>query len=139
MRFMMLVKANDASEAGTMPSEQEIADMMRYNEQLADAGALVSGEGLHPSARGARIRYSSDGATVTDGPFAETKELIAGFWIIEVGSREDAIAWAKRVPFTDGEVELRQIFEADDFGESFTPELRQQEDALRARIDAQHA
>jgi hypothetical protein len=115
MRFMMIVKASTQSEAGVMPSEKELADMARYNEELVKAGVMLDGSGLKPSSKGARIRYTGDKRTVIDGPFAETKELIAGFWVIQVKSRGEAIEWAKRVPFEDGEVELRQFFELEDF------------------------
>lgn len=118
MRFMMIVKADRRSEAGVLPSETELAEMAQYNEQLVNAGVLLAGEGLQASSKGARITYSGAKRMVTDGPFAETKELIAGFWMIRVGSKEEAIEWAKRVPFTEGEVELRQVFELEDFGES---------------------
>jgi hypothetical protein len=138
MRFMMIVKASEESEAGAMPTERELADMTRFNEELAEAGALVAGEGLHPSSTGARVTFAGGTPTVTDGPFAETKELIAGFWIIEAGSREEALAWAKKVPFVDGEIEVRQVFDAADFGEAFTPELQQREEQLRAQIAAEH-
>jgi hypothetical protein len=133
MRFMMIVKADDRSEAGQMPTEQELADMMQYNEELGRAGVLVAGEGLHPSSNGARITFRGGEATVTDGPFTETRELIAGFWIIEVASRTEAVQWATRVPFVDGQIELRQVFEAVDFGEAFTPELQAREEHLRAQ------
>jgi hypothetical protein len=135
MRFMILVKASKASEAGVLPTEQELADMGKFNQELADAGLLVAGEGLQASSRGARVRFSGSKRTVTDGPFAETKELVAGFWIWEVGSREEALEWARRIPFTEGEVEIRQVFEAEDFGEAFTPELREQEERLRLRVE----
>ncbi|HEV2131497.1 MAG TPA: YciI family protein, partial [Longimicrobiaceae bacterium] len=135
--FMMLVKANNESEAGAMPSEQELAEMGQYNEELVKAGVLLAGEGLHPSSKGTRVQFSGDKRTVVDGPFAETKELIAGFWIIQVKSREEAIEWARRVPFREGEIEIRQVFEADDFGTEFTPELREQEERLRAQVAAQ--
>ena len=115
MRFMMIVKASKESEAGVMPSEQRLADMAKYNEELVKAGVMLDGSGLKPSSKGARIKYSGDKRTVIDGPFAETKELIAGFWVIQVKSKEEAIEWAKRVPFEDGEVELRQFFELEDF------------------------
>lgn len=134
MRFMMIVKANPDTEAGVLPTEQELAEMGAYNEELVRAGVLLAGEGLHPSAKGARIRYSGEERSVIDGPFAETKELIAGFWLIQVKSLEEAIEWARRVPFREGEVEIRQVFEAEDFGEAFTPELREQEERLRAQI-----
>ncbi|CAN5794283.1 YciI family protein [soil metagenome] len=136
MRFMMLVKANDKSEAGTMPSEQELAGMGQYNEELVKAGVLLAGEGLHPTSRGTRIKFSGGKPAVTDGPFAEAKELIAGFWMIQVKSREEAIEWARRVPFEDGEIEIRQLFEAHDFGSEFTPELREQEERLRTQLAA---
>ena len=135
MRFMILVKASKASEAGVLPTEQELADMGNFNQELADAGILVAGEGLQASSKGARIRFSGSKRTVIDGPFAETKELVAGFWIWEVRSKEEALEWAKRIPFTEGEVEIRQVFEAEDFGEAFTPELREQEERLRLRVE----
>jgi hypothetical protein len=135
MRFMLMVKATAASEAGVMPSERLLAEMGRYNEELANAGVLLAGEGLHPSSRGARVRFAGDRRTVVDGPFAETKELVAGFWLVEVKSLEEAIEWVRRCPnpFEDGdsEIEIRQVFEADDFGELLTPELREQEQRRR--------
>jgi hypothetical protein len=137
MRFMMLVKADDDSEAGVLPSEELLAKMGQYNEELVKAGVLLAGEGLQPSAKGARVRFSGGQRTVTDGPFTEAKELIAGFWLIQVKSKEEAIEWAKRVPFAEGEIELRQVFEAEDFGPALTPELREQEERLRAQIAAQ--
>ena len=118
MRFMMIVKASKESEAGVLPTEQEMADMAKYNEQLVKAGVMLAGEGLQSSSKGAKIRYDGAKRTVIDGPFTEAKELIAGFWLIQVKSKEEAIEWAKRVPFQEGEVELRQIFELEDFGES---------------------
>src|SRR5690349_8349922 len=128
MRFMVIVKANPESEAGVMPSQELLARMGQYNEELTKAGVMLAGEGLHPSSKGARVKFSGNQRTVTDGPFPETKELIAGFWLWKVSSREEAIEWLKRAPFDGGtEVELRQIFEAEDFGEAFTPELREQE------------
>ena len=127
MRFVMIVKASKESEEGVMPTEQELADMNRFNEELVNAGVMLGGEGLHPTSKGVRVTYSGDERTVTDGPFAEAKEQIAGFWIIRVNSLEEAVEWARKVPFKEGEVEIRQIFEADDFGEEFTPELREQE------------
>jgi hypothetical protein len=139
MRFMIIVKATAESEAGKMPSEQLLADMGKYNEELAKAGVLLAGEGLHPSAKGARVRFSGSNRTVVNGPFPETKDLIAGFWLIEVGSKEEAIEWVKRCPNPmegDSEIEIRQVFEAADFGEAFTPELREQEDRLRAQVAA---
>lgn len=137
MKFMVMVRATADSEAGVMPSTEMLAAMGRYNEQLVDAGVMVAGEGLHPSATGARVRFSGASRTVLDGPFTETKELIAGFWIFNVASRAEAIEWVKRCPNPfeggDSEIEIRQVFEADDFGESFTPELREQEDRIRAK------
>lgn len=138
MKFMVLVKANKTTEAGEMPDEKLLTDMGNYNEELVKAGIMVGGEGLHPSSKGARIRFSGDQRTVIDGPFAETKELIAGFWIWEVKSKEEAIEWAKRCPNPtgqEGELEIRQIFTADDFGPALTPELREQEDRLRAETE----
>lgn len=135
MRFMVIVKATDESEAGIMPKRELLEAMGRYNEELVKAGVLLAGEGLHPSSRGARVRFSGDKRTVIDGPFAETKELIAGFWLIDVKSLDEAIEWVKRVPNPMGEesvIEIRQVFEADDFGGEMTPELREQEERLRA-------
>ncbi|WP_223646423.1 YciI family protein [Corallococcus sp. EGB] len=138
MRFMMIVKASQDSEAGRLPSSEELGEMGRYNEELVKAGILLAGEGLHPSAKGARVTFSAKGATVTDGPFTETKELVAGFWIIEVKSREEAIAWARRLPFKDGQVEVRQVFSVEDFAPSDpTGEHRAKEEALRAQSEAQ--
>ena len=138
MRFMVLVKANEASEAGTMPSESELAEMQSYNEELVKAGVMLAGEGLHPSSKGARVRFSGGDRTVTDGPFAETKELVAGFWLWQVKSKYEAIEWLKRAPFDNGsELELRQVFEADDFGDEYTPELREAEETLRRQVEAQ--
>jgi hypothetical protein len=118
MRFMMIVKADQRSEAGVLPTEQELADMAQYNEQLVKAGVMLAGEGLQASSKGAKVRYDGGKRTIIDGPFTEAKELIAGFWLLQVKSKEEAIEWAKRVPFTEGEVELRQVFELEDFGES---------------------
>ncbi len=118
MRFMMIVKANKDSEAGVLPTEEQLAEMGKYNEELVKAGVLLAGEGLQASAKGARVRYSGAKRTVIDGPFAETKELIAGFWLIQVRSKDEAIEWARRVPFQEGEVEVRQVFELEDFGPS---------------------
>lgn len=118
MRFMMIVKADQRSEAGVLPTEQELAEMAQYNEQLVKAGVMLAGEGLQASSKGAKVRFDGSKRTVIDGPFTEAKELIAGFWLIQVKSKEEAIEWAKRVPFTEGEVELRQVFELEDFGES---------------------
>ena len=135
MRFMVIVKASKESEAGEMPTEKMLTEMGKYNEQLANAGVMLAGEGLHPSSKGVRVRFSGGQATVIDGPFAETKELVAGFWLWKCNSREEAIEWLKKAPFDGGtEVELRQIFEAQDFGDEFTPELREQEDRIRAQI-----
>ena len=133
MRFMILVKASPESEAGKLPSTDELAEMGTFNEELVKAGVLLAGEGLHGSSKGARIQYDGKKRTVVDGPFAETKELVAGFWIIQVKSRDEAIEWLRRAPFRDGEVEIRQVFEAADFGEAFTPELQAQEEKLRAQ------
>ncbi|WP_222266067.1 YciI family protein [Modestobacter marinus] len=135
MRFMVIVKASEDSERGVMPTEQELAEMGAYNEELVRAGVMLAGEGLHPSSRGARVRFAADGSsTVVDGPFAETKELVAGFWILQVSSREEVLEWVKKAPFRDGEVEVRQVFESDDFGDAMTPELREQEDRMRATV-----
>lgn len=135
MRYMMIVKASEESEAGVMPTEQELTEMGAYNEKLHEAGVLRAGEGLHPSSRGFRVEYSDGEPKVIDGPFAESKELVAGFWIIEVDSRDDAVAWARRIPFREGEVEVRPIFETDDFGEELTPELRRKEEQMRAELE----
>ncbi|MCW2533920.1 MAG: YCII-related protein [Blastococcus sp.] len=139
MRYMVIVKANEDTENGVMPTEQELAEMGAFNEELVKAGVMLAGEGLHPSSKGARVRFDDDGGTtVVDGPFAETKELIAGFWILEVSSREEVIEWVRKAPFRNEEIEIRQVFSADDFGDAFTPELREQEDRLRATVEAQH-
>src|SRR5947208_61621 len=135
MRYLVMVKGNKEYEAGAMPSEQELAEMGKFNDELVKAGVMLAGEGLQPSSKGARIRYSGGQRTVRDGPFTEAKELVAGFWIWQVKSRPEALEWAKRIPFKDGEVEIRQIFEAEDFGAEFTPELRKQEEQQRAAID----
>ncbi len=138
MRVMVLVKATEESEAGVMPSEELLAAMGRYNEELVQAGVMLAGEGLHPSAKGARVHFSGERRSVIDGPFIETRELIAGFWLWQVASIEEAIAWAKRCPNpTGGEsmLEIRQVFEADDFGAEFTPGLREQEERLRAQLE----
>jgi hypothetical protein len=140
MRFMVIVKASPESEAGKMPSEKLLTEMGKFNEELVKAGVMLAGEGLHPSSRGVRIQFSGDKRSVVDGPFAETKELIAGFWLIEVKSKEEAIEWIKRCPNpmdSDSEIEIRQVFEADDFGAEFTPELREQEERLRAQLAQQ--
>jgi hypothetical protein len=142
MRFMVIVKASKESEAGVMPSEKMLAEMTKFNEDMAKAGIMLAGEGLHPSSKGARVRFSGRNRTVIDGPFAETKELIAGFWIIQVNSLEEAIEWMKRCPNPhneDSEIEIRQIFEAEDFGAEFTPELREREERLRAQTEQQRA
>lgn len=137
MRCMVIVKANRDSEAGAMPTERILAEMGRYNEELVKAGIMLAGEGLHPSSKGVRVKFSGSQRTVTDGPFAETKELVAGFWLWQVKSMEEAIEWLKRAPFDGGtEIELRPVFEADDFGAEFTPELREQEERLRAQVAA---
>ena len=139
MRFMVIVKASEASERGDMPTEAELAEMGAFNEELVKAGVMLTGEGLHPSATGARVRFDTDNnATVVDGPFTETKELVAGFWILQVSSREEAIEWVKKAPFREGEVEVRQVFSAEDFGDAMTPELREQEDRMRAQVAEQH-
>jgi len=138
MRFMILIKSNPTTESGAMPSEQLHIEMGKYNEELVKAGIMLAGEGLHPSKKGARVRFSGDKRTVVDGPFSETKELIAGFWMWEVKSLEEAIEWVKRCPNPTGEeseIEIRQVFEASDFGAEFTPELREKEDQLRAVIE----
>jgi hypothetical protein len=135
-RFMVIVKASEESEAGVMPSEELLTEMGRYNEELAKAGVMLAGEGLQPSSKGVRVKFSGDKRTVIDGPFAETKELIAGFWIIQAKSQEEAIEWVKRAPMGgDTELEVRQVFETEDFGDEFTPELREQEERLRAQAE----
>ena len=137
MRVMVIVKASKESEAGQMPSEKILSDMGKYNEALVKAGVMQAGEGLHPSSRGKRVRFSGADRTVTDGPFPETKELIAGFWLWQVKSMDEAVEWLKRAPFDGGtELELRPVFEAADFGKEFTPELRARDERLRAQIDA---
>ena len=139
MRFMIIVKATKDSEAGIMPSEKLLAEMGKFNEELAKAGVLLAADGLHPSSKGARVRFSGSKRTVIDGPFSETKELIAGFWLWEVKSKEEAIEWVKRCPNphnVDSEIEIRQVFEAEDFGAEFTPELRGQEARIRAQAAA---
>ncbi|MDB4951515.1 MAG: hypothetical protein JWM27_4164 [Gemmatimonadetes bacterium] len=140
MRFMLIVKANQDSEAGVMPSTELLTEMGRYNEELVKAGVLLAGEGLHPSSKGARVRFSGSERLVVDGPFSETKELVAGFWLIQVKSKEEAIEWVKRapnpMPGTESEIEIRQVFSPEDFGEAFTPELREAEDRLRTQAAA---
>jgi hypothetical protein len=138
MRFMVIVKATKESETGAMPDEKLLAEMGKYNEELVKAGVMLSGDGLHPSSRGARVRFSGTSHTVIDGPFTETKELIAGYWIWQVKSKEEAIEWLKRCPNPmpgESEIELRQVFEVDDFGPALTPELRAQEEQLRAKLE----
>ena len=141
MRFMVIVKASKDSEAGVMPSERELTEMGQYNEQLAKSGALLAGEGLHPSSKGKRVRFTGNQRTVIDGPFAETKELVAGFWLLKAASMDEAVALIKRAPnaFEGAELEIRQVFEADDFGEALTPELRAQEERLRADAERRKA
>ncbi len=138
MRFMLLVKADKNSEAGAMPDQKLLAEMGKYNDELVKAGVRLAGEGLHPSSKGSRVKFSGTKRTVTDGPFAETKELIAGFWLIQVKSKDEAIEWVKRapnpMPGTESEIEIRQVFEAEDFGPEFTPELRAQEERQRAEM-----
>jgi hypothetical protein len=138
MRFMVMVKANADSEAGVLPSEEMLSAMTKYNEELVKAGVMLAGEGLQPSSKGARVRFSGNNRTVIDGPFTETKELIAGFWIIQAKSKEEAIEWVKRCPNPmegESEIEIRQVFEAEDFGEAFTPELREREERLRRQTE----
>ena len=137
MRFMVIIKATKDTEAGVMPDEKLLTDMGRYNEELVKAGVMLAGEGLHPSSKGARVRFSGSQRLAVDGPFAETKELIAGFWLWQVKSKDEAIEWVKRCPNPTGaeaEIEIRQVFEAEDFGAEFTPELREQEERLRAQV-----
>jgi hypothetical protein len=135
MRFMVLVKASEESEAGVLPSEELLAEMGKYNEELGNAGVMLAGEGLQPTSKGVRVKFPE--RKVVDGPFTETKELLAGYWLIQVKSLDEAIEWVKRAPFEDGEVEIRQVFEAEDFGEELTPELREQEERIRARVEGQ--
>jgi hypothetical protein len=140
MRFMILIKATKDSEAGVIPDEKLLTEMGKFNEELVKAGVMLAGEGLHPTSKGARVKFSGKKRTLIDGPFAETKELIAGFWIWQVKSKEEAVEWVKRCPNPhneETEVEIRQIFEAEDFGAEFTPELREQEERLRADIEKQ--
>ena len=141
MRFMVMVKATKESEAGIMPSEQLLREMGEYNEQLVKAGVMVAGEGLHPSSKGVRVRFSGKNRTVMDGPFAETKELVAGFWLMQVRSKEEVIEWVRRCPNPhegESEIEIRQVFEAEDFGEALTPELRAQEERIREQAQKQN-
>lgn len=141
MRVMVIIKANEESEASVMPSERMLTEMGAYNEELVKAGVMLAGDGLHPSSRGKRIEFSGTKRTVLDGPFAETKELIAGYWIWQVRSMDEAVEWVKRMPNPDGAasgiVEIRPVFEAEDFGEAYTPELRERDEALRAQVEAQ--
>src|SRR5207253_3915549 len=134
MRFMVIVKADKNSEAGVMPSKELLTDMGKFNEELANAGVMLAGEGLHPTLKGARVKFSGGKTTVIDGPFAETKELVAGFWLWQCKSKQEAIEWLKRAPFEEMEVEIRQVFEAEDFGAEFTPELREQEARIREQV-----
>ncbi|MDQ3356109.1 MAG: YciI family protein [Actinomycetota bacterium] len=139
MRFMILLKADENTEAGVMPSEELLAEMGQYNEEMVKAGVLLAGEGLQPSSKGARVRFSGAERTVVDGPFAEAKELIAGYWLIQTKSKEEAVEWVKRCPNPldeEAEIEIRQVFEAEDFGEELTPELREQEERIRAQAEA---
>lgn len=140
MRFMLMIKADKDSEAGVMPDEKLLTEMGKYNEELVKAGVLLAGEGLHPSSKGARVKFTGGKHIVSDGPFAETKELVAGFWLIQVKSKEEAIAWVKRcpnpMPGTEAEIEIRQVFDASDFGAELTPELRAQAERQQARMDA---
>jgi hypothetical protein len=135
MRFLVIVKATKESEAGVLPDQKILTEMGKFNEELVKAGIMLAGEGLQPSSKGARVKFSRGKAPqVVDGPFSETKELVAGFWLWQVKSKAEALEWVKRAPFTDEEIELRQIFEAEDFGEAFTPELREQEERIRAQV-----
>ena len=136
MRFMVIVKADKNSEAGVLPDQKLLTEMGKYNEELVKAGVLLAGEGLHASSKGARVRFAGDKRSVAQGPFPESNDLIAGFWLFQVKSKDEAIQWAKRIPFTEGEVEIRQVFEAEDFGPSLTPELKEQEERLRAQAPA---
>jgi hypothetical protein len=140
MRFMLIVKATKDSEAGVMPSAEQLAEMGQFNQQLVDAGVLLAGDGLHPSSRGKRVRFSGKNRTVIDGPFAETKELIAGFWIIQAKSIDEAVEWVKRAPnptLEDSDIEIRQVFDLEDFGDAATPEIREHEAQMRAQVEAQ--
>jgi hypothetical protein len=131
MRVIVLVKASEESEAGVMPSEAELTEMGKFNEKLVNAGIMLAGEGLHPTSKGVRVQFPE--RKVVDGPFTETKELVAGYWVLQVKSMDEAVEWMKRAPFQEGDVEIRPVFEADDFGEAFTPELREQEERLRTQ------
>jgi hypothetical protein len=134
MRFMVIVKANKDSEAGVLPNQKMLTEMGKFNEELANAGVMLAGEGLQASSKGSRVKFSGTERTVRDGPFTETKELVAGFWLWQVKSKAEAIEWAKRIPFQEGEVEIRQVSEAEDFGDALTPEVRKQEERLRAKL-----
>src|SRR5881398_1021270 len=136
MKFMILLKADKNSEAGALPDEKLLTEMGKYNEELAKAGVMLAGEGLHPTSKGARVKFAAGKTSVIDGPFAETKELVAGFWLWKCKSLDEAIEWLKRAPFEETEVEIRQLFEAEDFGAEFTPELREQEARIREQIEA---
>jgi hypothetical protein len=138
MRVMVMVKATEDSEGGIMPSEQMLSEMGKYNEELVKAGVMLAGEGLHPSSKGKRIRFSGDQRQVTDGPFTETKELVAGYWLWQVRSMDEAVEWVKRCPNPmpgESEIEIRQVFEAEDFGDEYTPELRERDERLRAQVE----
>ncbi|GLZ28286.1 hypothetical protein Lesp02_04760 [Lentzea sp. NBRC 105346] len=141
MRFMVIVKSTPETESGALPSTEILTAMGKYNEELVKAGIMLAGEGLHPSSRGARVKFNGDKRTVVDGPFTESKELIAGFWLLEVSSLEECVEWVKKIPSdpagTESVIEIRQVFEAEDFGDSYTPELREQEQSQRERIEAQ--
>ena len=139
MRFMVIVKADKNSEAGVLPSKQLLTDMGKFNEELAAAGVMLAGEGLHPTSKGARVKFSAGKKAVIDGPFAETKELVAGFWLWQCKSLEEAIEWLKRAPFEETEVEIRQVFEAADFGDEFTPELQAQDELIRKQVAARNS
>ena len=140
MRYMVIVKASEDSERGVLPTTEQLAEMGAFNEELVKAGVMLAGDGLAPSSQGARLRYDGDGnATVIDGPFAETKELVAGYWILQVSSREEVIEWMRKAPFRDAEIEIRRFHEPEDFGEAFTPELREKEAQLRAQAAQQSA
>jgi hypothetical protein len=137
MKFMLLVKADKSSDEGVMPTKEELVAMGKYNEELVKAGILLAADGLHPTSAGARVGFSGGNSTVTDGPFTETKELIAGYWVIQAKTKEEAIEWARRVPFQDGEIEVRQVLDVDDLGDAATPEIREAERRLRAQVAEQ--
>ena len=138
MRVIVFVKGDQNTEKGAMPTEEMLREMGNYNDELIKAGVMLSGEGLHPTKKGAKIKYAGKNRTVVDGPFAEAKEIVAGFWILEVKSFDEAVQWLKKAPFQEGEIEIRQIFEAEDFGAEYTPELRAQEERQRKEIEKQH-